>query len=321
MGGGGGGSGGDSRNEIRYAPFVENQYQRLMYGNADDVDGFKQYGVWRILQQTFDHSKEGLLPSTTPYTNYAAPRIEDGFFGSGLSITNFASLMTYIQTYLQDQSPQVLWQQTYNEVVQGTVVNDSIAAHAALVDNEVITTMLPRLVGGLRDINAVQSSAFVVGKALVQQQQVRLVNDYSAKLRVAMVELSGRLWGGKLEWYRTIPALVKDVYLAYYQDKIEYETQKMEFAVKDRLFNLTLFDDVRSAVGALNGAAASGGSQGRSNMPSQGVRALASGISMAATGASVGSSVAAGTSVGSSAGGIYGAIIGAAVGVGMAYLQ
>ena len=189
-----------------------------------------------------------------------------------------------------------------------------MTAHNQLLDVETQAYLLPRYLAGMRDINAVQASTFVLGRELIVEYQQRLVSDFQAKIRLAAVDLSAKLWARRLDWYKDIVLVFKDTMLAYYQDRLEYDRIELEYQVKDRLWNLTLFDDLRATVGALNGAAASGGSAGRANVPSQGMKSLAAGISGAAAGAQVGASL------GASGGGVYGAIAGAAIGVGLSFL-
>jgi len=65
-----------------------------------------------------------------------------------------------------------------------TVIIDATTAHAALLDDRLTTEVLPRFQAGMRDVNAVISSTFVTGQALLEAFNTREVADFSAKLRL-----------------------------------------------------------------------------------------------------------------------------------------
>lgn len=65
-----------------------------------------------------------------------------------------------------------------------TVVTDATTAHAALLDDRLTTEVLPRFQAGMRDVNAVISSSFVLGQAVLEAFNTRDVAEFSARLRL-----------------------------------------------------------------------------------------------------------------------------------------
>ncbi len=63
----------------------------------------------------------------------------------------------------------------------------SVTAFEAVIDDRLTNTTLPRFKAGLRDINAVQSSSFTLGQAIIEGMQDRDVADYQGKLRIAAI--------------------------------------------------------------------------------------------------------------------------------------
>lgn len=60
-----------------------------------------------------------------------------------------------------------------------------VDAYQDIVDDHVETDILPRFQRGMQDINAVQSSAFVIGQAIIEGMANRDVAKYQGNLRVA----------------------------------------------------------------------------------------------------------------------------------------
>ena len=63
-------------------------------------------------------------------------------------------------------------------------VNAEIAAYNALVDVELTNRILPRFRRGMQDINAVNTSAFVIGEALLEESGQRDKDKFAATLRL-----------------------------------------------------------------------------------------------------------------------------------------
>lgn len=71
-----------------------------------------------------------------------------------------------------------------DEVFGTREVDAEIAAFNAIMDAEVRNVVLPRFRRGMQDINAVSSSAFVVGQALIESSVQRDKAKYAADLRL-----------------------------------------------------------------------------------------------------------------------------------------
>jgi hypothetical protein len=59
-------------------------------------------------------------------------------------------------------------------------------AFGDILDDQIENIVLPRFQGGLRDVNAVMSSAFVVGEAIIEGMRDRDVARYGAEARVRL---------------------------------------------------------------------------------------------------------------------------------------
>jgi hypothetical protein len=71
-----------------------------------------------------------------------------------------------------------------SSIVDDTTIDATADAQAAMLADKLTTEVLPRFETGMRDINAVISSSFVIGKSVLEAFNTREVSDLAAKLRL-----------------------------------------------------------------------------------------------------------------------------------------
>lgn len=289
---------GGGQQVIRYAPHIEQAHKRLI----DESGGvIPKYGAFRILNDLFDQSV---------YKDYEKYDIDDAFFGrvpgdptKTYEVRNFPSLYDMFGKFMAGLDVHVLWSDVYEDAVHGPEIAAAVTAQSDLLDNEVKTKVLPLFLAGMRDINAIQSTTFVIGKAIIADSQVRQMNEFQSRIRLSAVELSGQLWRSHLDWSKGVIAMYLEMTKLYYATKIDVDTKQLEYAVNDKMWNMHLLEEPTKVLGILNGAAATT----NKNKPSQATSAIAGALSGAAAGAAIG--------------GPYGAAAGAVLGLGASFLQ
>jgi hypothetical protein len=289
--------GGGGTQTIRYAPHIEQAHKRILDESGGVVP---QRGVFRVLNDLFDKS---------PYKEYETYDIDDAFFGrvpgndtTTYEVRNFPSLYDMFGKFMAGLDVHTLWGDVYEDVIHGPEIAAAVTAQSELVQNEINTKVLPSFLAGMRDINAVQSTTFVIGKAIIADGYTRSINEFQTRLRLSAVELSGQLWRSHLDWDKAVIGTYMEMTKLYYATRLDVDNRQMEYLAKDRLWNMDLFDEPRAMLGALNGAAAAN----QKNRPSQAMSA----ISGALSGAAAGSAIAPG----------YGTAIGAVLGLGASFI-
>lgn len=290
--------GGGGKQEIRYAPHIEQAHKRILDESGGVVP---KYGVFRVLNDLFDDSS---------YKDYEYYDVDDAFFGRvpgdperTYEIRNFPSLYDMFGKFMAGLDVHVLWADVYEDVIHGPEIAAAVSAQSELLDNEVRTKVLPSFLAGMRDINAIQSTTFVIGKAIIADSQVRSLNDFQSRIRLSAIELSGQLWRSHLDWSKNVITIYLEMVKLYYATRMDVDHKQLEYKTKDKLWNMDLFDEPRAMIGALNGASAAQ----MKNRPSQAQSAIAGALS----GAAMGSAVMPG----------YGTAIGAVVGLGASFIQ
>jgi hypothetical protein len=307
MGGGGGSSNPYTWTEIRYAPYIEARH-------SDFLNSVYSARVGAI--------------SNSPFVAYTDIEVDDAFFGAGYTISSFPSLYDMYGKFMAGLDIEALWTQEYNDTINSPVVNALIAAEGDLIDDEIETTSLPRLQTGMRDMNAVMSSSFVVGKSLIEDTRTKMVAKFSADLKYRLISVAQERWSTHLNWNKLTVGTYAEIMKLYFSAKTDVDEINYAMAAKNTLWPFTVLDFERAAVGALQGATTSKQDVAGASTASRVLSGALSGAAMGATiGAAVGSGVnvvrdTAGNIIGNSAGagaGI-GAIAGAAMGGLAAYL-
>lgn len=284
--GGGGDSGGESTTEIRYAPYIESHHSTFL-----DIVATKR-------DEVIDAS---------PYSGYTDITYADAFFGSGYVISSFPSLYDMYGKFMAGLDVELLFTQILDDSINNTAIDNRVSAHAGELEDDIIESASPRFVTGMRDINSVLSSSFVVGKAMLETARTKAISRYDASLRHAMLPIATQRWSTHLEWNRAVVSVYAEIMKLYFSAAMDIDNHNYTMAAKDALWPFTVLDYNRAALGALTGATKSTTDVAGSG-PSTAQKAIGGALTGAAAGAMIGSTVpGVGTAIGAIAGGILGA--------------
>ena len=265
--GGGGGAPAYTWSEIRYAPYVEARHSDFLLSVYS--------------------ARVGAI-SNSPFADYTDIEVDNAFFGAGYTISSFPSLYDMYGKFMAGLDIEALWAQEYNDTIDSSVVNDLIAAEGALIDDEIETTSIPRLQTGMRDMNAVMSSSFVVGKSLIEDTRTKMIAKFSADLKYQLIPVAQSRWQTHLDWNKQVVSIYAEVMKLYFSAKTDIDEVNYAMAAKNVLWPFTVLDFERAAVGALQGATNS-----KTDVAGAGTasRVLSGALSGAAMGAMVGGQI------------------------------
>lgn len=190
-----------------------------------------------------------------------------------------------------------------SDVLDPTRVDDVVNEYAADLDARMLAEIFPRFNAGMRDINAVVSSAFVIGRALIEENQDRQVAKFSADLHLKSgLDDAIKVIGLKLDYQKAASQMLAEAYRIKIVAKKEETDVNIKIDEQDGLWDLEVFQ-----YGA-NLLAGIGGGTAQAKQPSMAQSMIGGGMSGAAAGAMVGSAVPGiGTAVGAGAGFVLGA--------------
>ena len=297
--GGGGDSGGDST--VRYAPYLESAHGRILDHEGSDEPEISFMDAFNAAQ------------GTSPYGAYEQIDVDEGYFGmrtDDASLTyearNFPSLWDMFGKFMGGLDVHDLWGQIYDDIVKGPEIENAVSAQSALIQDDIDTTVLPKFVAGMRDINSVQATTFVIGKSIIQDAHVKAINKFASQLRVHTITISNDQWAKHLEWNTSVVSTFSEMFKLYYSSKLDMDRTNLEYQAKDNMWDINLFENARAIIGAIGGTAAT--TAGGGNEPSQTSKALGGAMS----GASAGYMATGGNP--------YGAVIGGVIGLAASFL-
>ena len=280
----------DSSGEVRFAPYLEDSHYLFLSSG-----GLISPSISFV--SAFNNAVDA-----SPYGSYEQIDVKDGFFGDSYEAINFPSLWDMFGKFMAGLDVHDLWGQVYEDVIQGPEIENAVSAQSALLQDEIDTTVMPRFITGMRDINSVQSTAFIIGKAIIQDAHVKSINKFASQIRIHAITMANDQWAKHLSWNEAVIKTYSEMFKLYYASTLDIDRANLEYQAKDLMWNINLFEPARALLGALSGSAATVSQ----NEPSQTQKAIGGAMSGAAAGAMVG--------------GGYGALIGGVLGLAMSFL-
>lgn len=285
MGGGGSSGGGDSSTEIRYAPYIEAHHQTFLNNIATEV---------------------AAAIHNSPFSGYAPIDYLSGFFGVGYALSSFPSLYDMYGKFMAGLDVDALYSQILEDSINNPAIDNLVSAHAQELSDDIVQNANPRLVTGLRDINSVVSSSFVVSKAMLETARTRAISKYDSGLRYAMLPIAGSRWTAHLDWNKQVIHTYAEIMKLYFSSAMDLDNHNYSMVTKDILWPFTVLDHQRAALGALQGAM---NNKAEVAGASTAQKAIGGALTGAAGGAMIGSYFG---PYGTAIGGAIGAIAGAA---------
>jgi hypothetical protein len=240
-----------------------------------------------------------------PFVGHVDIDYLDAFFGIGYTISSFPSLYDMYGKFIAGLDVDALYTQILQDSINSPVINNLVSEHAIELEDDIIQNSYPRFVTGLRDINSVISSSFIVGKAIIETARVKAISKYDAGLRYAMLPIASQRWTTHLDWNKGVVASYAELMKFYFSAAMDLRNSNYELHTKQILWPFTLFDHQRACIGALQGAVGSGNDVAGASTAQ---KALGGALAGGAAGAMI-----AGAAYGT-AGGPTGVLIGAGIG-------
>jgi len=290
-----GSSGGGSSGAVTHSAYLESVHADWL--NATGVDKIEK-SITEVMDSAIGNS---------PWTGLSA-------YDPSAVITAYEAEITAFKLILAGMSDTADWASLYAQAVttldgpaEAALIADT-NAYAAIVDDNINTVTLPRFRRGMQDINAVVSSAFVIGEAVIEGFRDRDVAKYLSSLRLAMgdrkitvtdqmVQMMARRITWKSEFVRTFIEASR-IKIVAMKEKIDGDYTIDE---ADAKWDLEVFQYGSNVMASSAGGTATTGMKGVSKTQS----VLGGAMSGAAAGAMVGGPVGAGV----------GAVLGAAAGL------
>ena len=171
----------------------------------------------------------------------------------------------------------------------------AVAAYSDILDDDLTNKTLPRFRSGMRDINAVQSSAFVIGQSLLEAFKAREVAKYAADYRgdaekgkaALIIQTAGKLLEpqlAKLEMRKASAELSIDASRIMIVARKEERDGQNEIMEADHKWDFEKFNSYGNYIAGMSGGTA----HATGKQPSTASSAIGGALSGAAAGGSMG---------------------------------
>lgn len=281
----GGKGGGDTSATVRYADYIEAHHQSFL-----DVVAASRSAVI----------------GNSPFANVEDIPHDIAYFGSGYILADFPSLYDMYGKFMAGLDIEALHNEIFQDTLTGPHVDAVVTAERNLIDDDLLSTTLPRFQTGMRDINSVVASTYVIGKAMIEDARTKSLAKFDAELRYRLIPVATERWSRHLEWNKTVVATYAELLKLYFSSKMDVEAHNQETAVKNLLWPFTVLEYERAALGALQGATTT-------TSKVAGASGAAKAISGALGGAAMGGMLAG--AIGGSGAGPAGMIVGGLIGM------
>lgn len=233
MGSSGGGGSGGGTYTMRYASYIESRHQTFL---ADT--------------QTYRRS----VINDNPYEGFTDIPVDAGFFGTGYLLASFPSLFDMYGKFVAGMDVDALWEEILDSTVDSPAAASMVTAESALLDDELDSTILPKYMTGMRDMNATMSSTFINGKALLYDAKQKQVAKFSSELKWKLVGVAQERYKTHLAWNQSVVESYSNLFKTYFGVKDGITRLNYDIRSKDSLWPLTVMDYERANLGALQGA-------------------------------------------------------------------
>ncbi len=150
---------------------------------------------------------------------------------AGLSDTaNWVTLATQASTTIGAKYVAVVADKVGTALTPAQITA-SIAAFSNDLSDDVNTKVLPRFRRGMQDINAVVSSAFPIGEAIIESYRLRDVARYDSEIRLKAIELNTDIDKGNL---------LKDIHVADMNLRSDLEYERMYLEGSNQMMKLMI---------------------------------------------------------------------------------
>ena len=285
-----GGLNGDSETTTRYAPYIESGHHSFLNTMSD---------------------RTGAIAIDSPYSVYIDIIIDDAFFGAGYLISSFSSLYDMYGKFMAGLDIDNLFSTIFEKNMTHEEIDDLIQENAIVLDKNVNTKILPGFQTNMRQINAVVSSSFVLGKAVIEDARVKAQARFSAEMKYRRLPGNQFEWKAYLNWNKEVITSYARTIKLYYSAKTDGDNANYSIAAKDSLWPFTVYEYERAAIGALQGSIIERAMQRERSDVSKALLIT----SYAVTGMQVGAAV------GGPWGMVIGFVVGAIIGLAVVYLE
>jgi hypothetical protein len=293
MGGGSKGGGGSASGKVDYPKYMKVTHAQWLKGDTGDLipeaidiaDEYSMAGLIKTRVSGDDHNPYLELISEDPDVYASIEAIDPSTYitDPGLYSTVWNAMHTTAKTKAD------------------ALFDASIASEYAAMEDRQEETLLRginRLSSGMAEIGAINSSAYLLGLSMLEQQHSRTMAAVSAELSLRKIDFISNA----VAQLHTMLTTSIDTGRMRWLAAQEYQTQQLEYNVRSEMYPMELYQYGANLLAAISGANMGAGPMEKA--PSKTMSALSGAMAGAAAGTAINPGY--GTAIGAVAGGLMG---------------
>ena len=266
-----GGGGGGNSGKVDYPDYMKTQHETWLTAIATDITTARS--------------------GNSPYYSAAAYDPTTPLAAMDTAVCAFNTVVDALSNESDWDSAMTQAKTTIDALISDTYINADVDAFAGKLDDQVDNITIPKFQRGMQDINAVQSSAFVLGEALIYGMRDRDVAKYTSDLRLKsslmreelIVKSASEMLQAlltRVDFEKNVAHYTLEYNRMYIAAKKDWTDQDYEYDELDAKWDLEMFQYGGNVMASIAGAATNQGTKG----PSKAASALGGAMSGAAAG-------------------------------------
>lgn len=273
----------------RYAPYIESAHKNF----------------FAVISTSRD-----VALAANPYDGYAFDTIDGNFFSVGYVMANYPSLYEMFGKFMAGLDIDSLWRKAVDTILTPDEIKQNITEKADALDQKIDTETLPKYQQEMRDLNAVNTSTYCVGKSVIEDGRVKELVKISMEAASGLLPSLEKNWLEGMNFNADVVKRYALIMKDYFSSKIYSDEGFYHNAVEELLWPFRVLEYERKGLFALAPNTATAAKQQMGFMQTNAGKWV-SVVSWALTGAQIGSEIYPGW------GTLIGAVVGAVLGIGM----
>ena len=212
----------------RFASYIENRHETFL-------DVVKEYTNVAI--------------EDSPYDDYEEQLVDEAFLGTGYTLLAFPSLYDMFGSFMAGFDIELVWSKAFTNLYKASEV--STVEEESAVRDEIETKSLPEFAVSMRNLNAVHSSSFVMGKTSIELTQFRLLARYSTEEKFNLLPQVNDYLRNELNWQRQVRLQYTIKMKLYYLATLQKNDADYIIAAQNKLWPFLATDFERAALAAM----------------------------------------------------------------------
>ena len=232
---GGSSSSGDSTKETRYAPYIEEKHISFL--------------------DTVVANRNTMIPGN-PFLGYANIDAGSAFFGVGVSLSTLPSIYDVFSAAVLNLDIDRIWDSIFERMMGRDEINESVNDAIKTIDENIDKKVIPDFMVGMRNINAVCSSTFVIGKSVIEDSRVKQTMGVRLSAKEGIISNIPGCFNGELNSRSDKVKRYASIIKEYFLWKTDIDDANYTMAVRKALWPFTVLSFEGAAIGTMQGTKA-----------------------------------------------------------------